>query len=548
MALAFFRRAQTSPEHFLWLILTILALYGQPTKGSLVLTLVNVLSRNDNHDEKLPGTAWSWRCCHDHRAGDAQGLCMSLVLLPIFLQYMSCDDYALRLASSMVAKDFNVITICIVGVFQYKTVPSMLQTVLFFATWLVLWNAVQWTSCLRGVFTKGEWRLVSSAAAIAICECVCLCVSTSTLSGSLLHLRVALVGWVGCLLGCIVAEGLDHWAHQRVLRPTQLQLTSPTVDSLCLNFAHFLVPKMLILVSVPLLTVEFAMTYMTLHTAHDNNTHSTTSYTTFPRSIVWLADFLVHCEIAVTTGLPIWRRQTWLAYWFACLCVGLPLAPNGTSRSATIARKWFHLVAMILFWPVTLAAPNLQSLAYAVAVCALLVLECVRNDVPWLNAFYQRYVDTLKDPQQTQQKQTNPWIISHMTLVLGCAVPLWTAEILGLQHGRFAVMALWGVLCLGVGDAMGAVVGKNFGTIEWGQNKRTVEGSAAMLVSLLICYYILSRWVEGASIGEVIPAIVFVTLLEAWTHQIDNLVLPIAGVTVMLICASFRPQGEITSV
>jgi dolichol kinase len=197
-----------------------------------------------------------------------------------------------------------------------------------------------------------------------------------------------------------------------------------------------------------------------------------------------------------------------------------------------LARKWFHLAAVALFAPATLAAPKLQSLSYAIALAALTVLEAVRRRVPALNAFYAQYVDRGK------QERDDSLLVSHMALVVGCAVPLWIAEYCSSSNERAlsstarAFLSLWGVLCLGVGDAAGAVVGVCLGRHCWSAgNRRTIEGSLAMLVSMALpCWLFVDDWVLW------FPAVLFTTLLEAWTLQLDNLVLPLAGSTVILLC------------
>lgn len=113
--------------------------------------------------------------------------------------------------------------------------------------------------------------------------------------------------------------------------------------------------------------------------------------------------------------------------------------------------------------------------------------------------------------------------ISHTALITGCAFPMWTSALLGVES---PLLRLWGVLVLGVGDSFGALVGTAWGKTKWrhGQQK-SVEGSIGMLLSMGLCCSILfgESW---------IPAVLFTTLLEAFTFQIDNLVLPLAGTVV----------------
>jgi dolichol kinase len=192
----------------------------------------------------------------------------------------------------------------------------------------------------------------------------------------------------------------------------------------------------------------------------------------------------------------------------------------------SIQRKWFHLVAVLLFLPVTIAAPQLLSLSYAIAISLLLVLECIRRDISLLQSYYERYLDSKKDQGQIV-------IISHLSLVLGCAAPLWIAE--WLQAGLH--VSLFGVFCLGVGDSLAAVVGIQYGKHAWPfqHHGRTLEGSLAMLTSMCLCYGLL-QLVMPLSLWIWLPACVVVTLLEAYTQHVDNFVLPLAGIAVMRLC------------
>jgi dolichol kinase len=208
-----------------------------------------------------------------------------------------------------------------------------------------------------------------------------------------------------------------------------------------------------------------------------------------------------------------------------------------------VTHKWFHLVAILLFGPITWKFPQLMSLSYAIALCGLIVLETLRKDVLLLQTFYLGFVDPTKDDTH------GGIILSHMCLIVGCAAPLWISECcrsdddgtsINSNSNRNILLLLpqWGVLCLGVGDAMGAIVGKGFGRHQWGKNRRTVEGSLAMWVSMMAI--IGTCWFFGAAGRRdcwwaLVAATTFATVLEAFTLQMDNLVLPLAGSAVLLL-------------
>ena len=268
--------------------------------------------------------------------------------------------------------------------------------------------------------------------------------------------------------------------------------------------------------------------------------------------------------------------------------------PSSSSKQATsssyvvIHRKWFHLIAIILFGPITWYMPQLMSLGYAIAICLLVIVECcnLRTQFHGLNHFYQSFLDDSKDTiipttvatttSTTTIKTTtsrtsedehikNPIVVSHIFLILGCAAPLWvanccfqvpteTTRISSQQSSLFGLryLQLWGVLCLGVGDAMGACVGKLYGRHRWGKNQRTMEGSLAMLLSIVAAasmlvgsasctnaeerFSFLERLdiTQGFSWTALLVSTAYATLLEAFTLQMDNLVLPLAGAALIL--------------
>jgi dolichol kinase len=171
-------------------------------------------------------------------------------------------------------------------------------------------------------------------------------------------------------------------------------------------------------------------------------------------------------------------------------------------------------VAIALFLPVTLAAPQLMSLSYAIAICVLIVIESMRNYLPaFVQEFYGRYLDLVKEKEDKV-------VISHISLILGCALPLWIHECTSRPT------RLFGILVLGVGDSLAAVVGIQFGRRKWPRCRKTLEGSVAMWMGMAVCCFPLQNWVA---------AVTFTTLLEAFTTQIDNFILPLAGATVLLL-------------
>ena len=87
-----------------------------------------------------------------------------------------------------------------------------------------------------------------------------------------------------------------------------------------------------------------------------------------------------------------------------------------------------------------------------------------------------------------------------------------------------------GVVSLGIGDTFSAVIGSKFGRFRWADTKKTMEGTAAAVLSQIGFSCLIYRFVAVGEVTWLIALlwfllIAFNSLLETFTHQVDNLVL-----------------------
>ena len=167
-------------------------------------------------------------------------------------------------------------------------------------------------------------------------------------------------------------------------------------------------------------------------------------------------------------------------------------------------------------------------------------METLRSeDAPLLQSFYFAFLDDKKDKGECI-------IISHVFLIVGCAIPLWIDQVISSTNDDDAdlsssssslLLAEFGVISIGVGDAMGAVIGKSIGKHHWGMNQRTLEGSLAMWLSMIGIGMLVCTSMQ--EYGALLLATTFTTILEAFTVQLDNLVLPISGSTIILLILAY---------
>ncbi|CAD6248233.1 unnamed protein product [Miscanthus lutarioriparius] len=101
----------------------------------------------------------------------------------------------------------------------------------------------------------------------------------------------------------------------------------------------------------------------------------------------------------------------------------------------------------------TLSKPAFLDLAFGAAFAVFSILEMIR----FMNAF-------------TDHRDSEILIVSHFSLLLGCALPKWMSS--GLNDRPLAPFA--GILSLGIGDTM-----------------KTIEGTAAGITSVLAAWSIL---------------------------------------------------------
>ncbi len=226
-----------------------------------------------------------------------------------------------------------------------------------------------------------------------------------------------------------------------------------------------------------------------------------------------------------------------LAYWTACLAVALPcmIFLKNLGLRNIIVRKGFHALALLLFvppmaaelgrdsgqpWlPRTDAHDPLLPLALAGAFLGFLALEIIRlGDIPLpfgVERPIQRFMALFVDERDTQGEL----YVTHITLLLGLAVPIW----LGSDLEAFA-----GIIMTGVGDALASVVGSLCGqrTIAVG-TKKTAEGAAACFVSMILSWWSITAWfgvrLTGAQWAAVAASTGCCTLLESVTDSMDNI-------------------------
>ncbi|KAL9658656.1 hypothetical protein ABK040_006192 [Willaertia magna] len=204
-----------------------------------------------------------------------------------------------------------------------------------------------------------------------------------------------------------------------------------------------------------------------------------------------------------------------------------------------VYRKFFHLIAVVMFVPCSIERPLFMCLSYAIAICLFLLIESFR--VQFIlqhesNYFAKTLHFYLK--QFTDSRDSGTFILTHIYLLIGCMLPT-CVEIFSHETTINYHRLLSGVLILGIGDTMASVIGYYFGKRKWNYPKRTkksIEGTCASIffVCLISSIVVPTRFSKIELISYVFSTFC-ASMLEAYTEQIDNLILPIFFYT--LLCA-----------
>lgn len=222
-----------------------------------------------------------------------------------------------------------------------------------------------------------------------------------------------------------------------------------------------------------------------------------------------------------------YKRLSLCIYWVGVICVSVHRFYNISKSSKVeriLLRKYYHLMAVSMFVPALILQPNFLNLAFGAALAAFLVLEIIRVWRIWpLGEMIHHFMNAFTD-----HRDSDLLIVSHFSLLLGCALPIWISS--GFNDRPLAPFA--GILSLGIGDTMASMVGYKYGVLRWSKTgKKTIEGTAAGITSVMAaCSFLLPLLASTGYIQNwtsLLLAVIASGLLEAYTAQLDNAFIPL---------------------
>lgn len=244
--------------------------------------------------------------------------------------------------------------------------------------------------------------------------------------------------------------------------------------------------------------------------------------------------------------------NTRLLICFYCLCViaiGIATVLRlSESVEVDTRRKVFHGMMVVMFLPSIFVDPPFVALAFVLTLAIFILLDLFRaSQLPPLSApltmFLAPYVDG--------RDYRGPVVVSHMFLLIGCAIPLWLSlagtEMVGESPWEGWDVAsrdlgmISGIICVGMGDAAASLIGRRYGRRRWcWSGGKSLEGSLAFSMAVVLglslgrTWLLLGGW-DGDSgdpwsltLGKASLAAAGASLTEAvLTGGNDNVVVPV---------------------
>ncbi|KAM0898535.1 hypothetical protein ACQ4PT_021861 [Festuca glaucescens] len=174
-------------------------------------------------------------------------------------------------------------------------------------------------------------------------------------------------------------------------------------------------------------------------------------------------------------------RLALCVYWVCVIYVSIRRFYSISKESTTeriLLRKYYHLVAVLIFSPAVIFQPAFLDLAFGAAFAVFLILEMIRVwEVYPLGRTVHQFMNAFTD-----HRDSDILIISHFSLLLGCALPKWMSS--GFNDRPLAPFA--GILSLGIGDTMASMIGYKYGVLRWSKTGTLVVTFSSRDIELII--------------------------------------------------------------
>jgi dolichol kinase len=165
-------------------------------------------------------------------------------------------------------------------------------------------------------------------------------------------------------------------------------------------------------------------------------------------------------------------------------------------------RKVFHGTMVALLLTTIYIDPCFVALALALVLAIFLLLDLIRaSQLPPLSKPIAKFLTPYVDGRDLR----GPVVVSHIFLLIGCAIPLWLS-LAGIERTGDEPWQDWnvktrdvsmlaGVICVGMGDAAASLIGRRYGRRKWPwAGGKSLEGSLAFAVAVTIGLVFGKAW------------------------------------------------------
>lgn len=190
-------------------------------------------------------------------------------------------------------------------------------------------------------------------------------------------------------------------------------------------------------------------------------------------------------------------------YWLVVIIIGLAVVFRlSPIYEVDTRRKVFHFMMVAMFLPTIFIDPTYIALALSIVLVVFLLVDLLRaSQLPPLSGPIAQFLTPYVDGRDLR----GPVVISHIFLLIGCAIPLWLslAALPRIGEGPLAgwevpvrdISMVAGVVCVGLGDAAASLIGRRWGHRKWlwGGGK-SIEGSVAFATAVFVGLMVANVW------------------------------------------------------
>lgn len=198
-------------------------------------------------------------------------------------------------------------------------------------------------------------------------------------------------------------------------------------------------------------------------------------------------------------------RLLLVSYWLGIIVAGLAVVFRlSPYYEVDTRRKIFHFMMVTMFLPTIYIDPAWCALALAIALAIFLLLDLLRaSQLPPLS----KPITNFLNPYTDGRDHCGPVVISHIFLLIGCAIPLWlslsslsrtgTGCLKGWEIPTRELSMVAGVVCVGLGDAAASLIGRRYGHHKWlWKGGKSIEGSVAFIMAVFVGLMAANLWLK----------------------------------------------------